>query len=66
MIITEMDFTAKPEQYMKVARVTDVYITEQNGKIAWLLSGVKRDSFIEKLLDMILPSEMGCVAEVPA
>lgn len=66
MIITEMDFTAKLEQYMKVARITNVYITDQNGEITWFLSGVKRDSFIEKLLDVILPSETGYAAEVPA
>ena len=66
MIITEMDFTAKLEQYMKVARITNLYITDQNGEITWFLSGVKRDSFIEKLLDVILPSETGYAAEVPA
>ena len=66
MITTKTAFMENLDQYMKLAKVMEIHIMDQNGQITWILSSVKQENILRKLLNIVHPGKRGCAAEVPA
>ena len=53
MIISLDEFRDKLEKYMKIARIQDVYIADEEKQVIWLLTSVKRNWWAENVLPLI-------------